>query len=100
MTVVKRAASNVDASTQQIRRTIAEATLPDENGATLGANLRESVSNASAATSNMAEGTEALKHNFLLRGFFNRRGYYELAHMPVDKYRQNHVFTRPENYRV
>jgi len=48
----------------------------------------------------MAEGTEALKHNFLLRGFFNRRGYYELAHMPVDKYRQNHVFTRPENYRV
>jgi len=100
LAVVKSAASNVDASTQQIRQTIAEASMPDENGATLGNNLRDAVSNASAATANMAEGTEALKHNFLLRGFFNHRGYYDLAHMPADAYRRNRVFAKPENYRV
>lgn len=100
MTVVKSAASNVDASTQQIRQTIAEASVPDENGATPGMNIRESLSNASTATANAADGTEALKHNFLLRRFFLHRGYYDLGHISADKYRQDHLFTRPENYRV
>jgi phospholipid/cholesterol/gamma-HCH transport system substrate-binding protein len=100
MTVVKSAASNVDASTQKIRQTIAEASVPDENGATPGMNIRESLSNASTATANAADGTEALKHNFLLRRFFLHRGYYDLGHISADKYRQDHLFTRPENYRV
>jgi phospholipid/cholesterol/gamma-HCH transport system substrate-binding protein len=100
MTVVKSAASNVDATTQQIRQTIAEASIPDENGATPGMNIRESLSNTSTATANVADGTEALKHNFLLRNFFLHRGYYDLGHIAADKYRQDHLFTRPENYRV
>jgi hypothetical protein len=36
----------------------------------------------------MAETTEALKHNFLVRGFFTRRGYFDLADVSVDAYRQ------------
>jgi len=100
MSVVKSAVSNVDASTKQIRDTIAEASQPDANGLTLGSNLRDSISNASTAASNMADGTEALKHNFLLRGFFNRRGYYDLSRIPADKYRQTHAFTSPKNYRA
>jgi phospholipid/cholesterol/gamma-HCH transport system substrate-binding protein len=100
MTVVKSAASNVDASTQQIRQTIAEASVPDENGATPGMNIRESLSNASTATANAADGTEALKHNFLLRRFFLHRGYYDLGHISADKYRQDHLFTGQDNYRV
>ena len=38
--------------------------------------------------SDMAETTEALKRNFLVRGFFNRRGYFDLADVSVDAYRQ------------
>jgi len=100
MTVVKSAVSNVDASTLQIRQTIAEASVPDENGATPGMNIRESLSNASTATANVADGTEALKHNFLLRRFFLHRGYYDLGHISADKYRHDHLFTRSENFRV
>jgi phospholipid/cholesterol/gamma-HCH transport system substrate-binding protein len=100
MSVVKSAATNVDASAQQIRQIVADASAPDENGATLGTNLRESLSNATSATSNLADGTEALKHNFLLRGFFVHRGYYDLAHLSAEKYRKDPLFTRPENYRV
>jgi phospholipid/cholesterol/gamma-HCH transport system substrate-binding protein len=92
--VVKSAASNVDASTRQIRQTIEEVSNPDENGATPGVNIRESLSNASTATSNVADGTEALKHNFLLRGFFLHRGYYDLTGNSADKYRQDRLFTR------
>lgn len=98
--VVKNAASNVDASTRQIRQTIEEASLPDENGATPGVNIRESLSNASTATSNVTDETEALKHNFLLRGFFLHRGYYDLTGFPTDKYRQDRLFTNQANYRV
>ena len=36
----------------------------------------------------MAETTEALKRNFLVRGFFTRRGYFDLADVSVDAYRQ------------
>jgi phospholipid/cholesterol/gamma-HCH transport system substrate-binding protein len=98
--VAKSAASNVDASTRQIRQTIEEASVPDENDATPGMNIRESLSNASTATANVADGTEALKHNFLVRGFFLHRGYYDLTSISADKYRQDRLFTNQANDRV
>jgi len=39
----------------------------------------------------MAEDTEALKHNFFFKGFFNRRGYYSLASLSPQEYRQSKV---------
>lgn len=100
VTVVKSAASNVDASTRQIRQTIDEASLSDENGATPGMNIRDALSNANTASANLADGTEALKHNFLLRSFFLHRGYFDLTGISADKYRQDHFFTNKGNYRV
>jgi outer membrane protein OmpA-like peptidoglycan-associated protein len=40
----------------------------------------------------MAEGTEALKHNFLLRGFFRNRGYFNLTSISPDQYRKDRLF--------
>jgi len=100
MAVVKSAASNIDVSTQQLRQTIAEASIPDENGATPGMNIREALSNADAAIGNVADGTEALKHNFLLRGFFRQRGYFSLSHISTDTYRKDRLFTSPKNARA
>jgi phospholipid/cholesterol/gamma-HCH transport system substrate-binding protein len=100
MTSVKSAASNLDATAQQIHQTIAEVAGPDEQGITGGVNISESLSNANAATENMADETEALKHNFFFRGFFRHRGYYNLAHIDPDKYRKDALFTRSSNYRV
>ena len=48
----------------------------------------------------MADDTEALKHNFFLRGFFHHRGYYNLANIPPDTYRRDHVFSNPANERA
>jgi phospholipid/cholesterol/gamma-HCH transport system substrate-binding protein len=41
----------------------------------------------SPSTTNIAEDTEALKHNFLLRGFFKRRGFYNLDEITPTEYR-------------
>jgi len=96
----KDAAANIDESAKQIRQTIAGATKPDEQGDDAATNVRESLSNLRRATANMADDTEALKHNFFLRGFFHRRGYYNLASLSPDTYRKDRVFSNPANERA
>ena len=96
---VKSAASNLDTTSLQLRQTLEEATGPDEQGATAGTNIRESLSNLNTATGNMADETEALKHNFFFRGFFTHRGYYNLTQLSPDKYRKDRLFTNPANQR-
>ncbi len=98
--IAKDAASNIDDSAKQIRQTIATATGPDEKGVDAATNVSKSLSNLNTASANMAEDTEALKHNFSLRGFFHHRGYYNLDYIPPDKYRTEHVFTDARNYRA
>jgi phospholipid/cholesterol/gamma-HCH transport system substrate-binding protein len=96
----KSAAANVDASTGQLKQTLSEATGPDSQGVTAGVNIRESLTNANTATANMADETEALKHNFFFRNFFRNRGYFNLTHISADKYRKDHLVTDPKNARV
>jgi phospholipid/cholesterol/gamma-HCH transport system substrate-binding protein len=42
----------------------------------------------------LAENTEALKHNFLFRGYFNRRGYFDLDELTVSQYRAGVLETK------
>lgn len=100
MGVVKDAASNIDEGAQKIQLTIAEAVGADRNGVTASANISQSLSNMNTVTANMADDTEALKHNFFFRGFFHHRGYYNLDHINPDQYSKDHVFTDPANYRA
>jgi len=65
-----------------------------------GVNIRESLTNVNIATANMADETEALKHNFFFRNFFRNRGYFNLTHISADKYRKDHLVTDPKNARV
>ena len=52
------------------------------------ANVKQTMDDARAAMAGFAENMEALKHNFLLRGFFKGRGYFDLAQMSPADYRQ------------
>ena len=52
------------------------------------ANLQQTLTSARDVMADMAETTEALKHNFLVRGFFNQRGYFDLADVSVEDYRK------------
>ena len=71
--------ASITAQRQLNRTHCRRSSKPDDEGMSAGANIRASLTNANAATANLADATEALKHNFLLRGFFNKRGYYSLA---------------------
>jgi len=100
METVHSAAENIHKTTQQLHDTIAKALAPDAQGRDAGDNIRQTLSNVSDATGNIADDTEALKHNLFLRGFFKRRGYFSMARLAPDKYRQDKVFANPRNPRV
>ena len=87
-------------SARQVNQLISELAKPDQLGTTAGANIRESLMNANTAAANLADATEALKHNFLTRGFFKKRGYYTLADLSPEKYRRDRAFTSPTNRRA
>lgn len=56
--------------------------------------LQQSLTAARDTLTNLADTTEALKHNFLVRGFFNRRGYFSLDDIGVDEYRRGILETK------
>jgi hypothetical protein len=51
------------------------------------ADLKQTMESARSAVAGFAENMEALKRNFLVRGFFNDRGYYNLSEISPDAYR-------------
>lgn len=49
--------------------------------------LQQVLTTANDAMADLAENTEALKHNWLFRGFFNQRGFFNLDAITVSEYR-------------
>ena len=54
----------------------------------MAASLKQTMDDARTAMSAFAENMEALKHNFLVRGFFKDRGFFNLARCRRPEYRQ------------
>jgi phospholipid/cholesterol/gamma-HCH transport system substrate-binding protein len=50
--------------------------------------MRVTLDQAREATGDLADNMEAMKHNFLLRGFFNKRGYFDLDAISPADYRK------------
>ena len=64
--------------------------LQSKDGAVQGmtASVKQTMDDARGSMASFAENMDALKHNFLLRGFFNGRGYFDLAQISPADYRQ------------
>jgi hypothetical protein len=62
--------------------------------------LKQTVLDAQRAATNVAEDADALKHNFFLRGFFKRRGFYDLGEMTADQYRKSDFVKEKKSMRV
>src|ERR1700728_4846390 len=92
MTQIRSASTRADATIQQVQQSLTQALGPDANGVTAGQNINEAMTNVNVATGNMAEDTEALKHNFFFKGFFNHRGYYTLTSLSPQEYRRSKFF--------
>jgi phospholipid/cholesterol/gamma-HCH transport system substrate-binding protein len=84
----QKAVATVRQASEEARAAIAD--LRGENGPVKGltGDVQQTLHSARDAMADLAETTEALKRNFFFRGFFNRRGYFDLDDVSVAQYRQ------------
>jgi phospholipid/cholesterol/gamma-HCH transport system substrate-binding protein len=76
---------NVKEVTAETRRAVADFRSKDGPAQGLMGDMRVTLDQAREATADLADNMEAMKHNFLLKGFFNKRGYFDLdAISPAD----------------
>ena len=76
---------NVQGMSDQLNQAVKGALAQDSMGRDGVTNIRETLSNLNRGTANLAEDTEALKHEFFFRGFFKKRGFYDLEQLsPAD----------------
>jgi len=77
--------ANIRDVSAEARRALVDFRSPDGQAQGLMGDMRVTLTQAREATADLADNMEALKRNFLLRGFFNKRGYYDLDDIsPVD----------------
>jgi len=83
----KNVMANVRQVSDEARRAISDFRSKDGPAQGLFADMRVTLTQAREATADLADNMEAMKHNFLLRGFFNRRGYFDLNAISPAQYR-------------
>jgi phospholipid/cholesterol/gamma-HCH transport system substrate-binding protein len=85
---------NVRIASEKARQAVSDFQKRDKSGNNLSADLRVTLNKAKEAMSDMAENMEALKHNFFFRGFFKKRGYYDLDELTLVDYRRGALETK------
>ena len=75
--------------------------LQAKDGAVQGmtASVKQTMDDARGSMASFAENMDALKRNFLLRGYFNKRGYFDLTQISPASYRQG-VLTKGSDRRL
>jgi phospholipid/cholesterol/gamma-HCH transport system substrate-binding protein len=91
VTRIAASAEQIAADTREVvqkaRQTLEDFQSKDGPVAEVTTGLKQTLEDARSAVARLSENMEALKHNFLLRGFFNRRGYFDLADISPAEYR-------------
>ena len=85
---MEQTVKNVRQLTGQAKDAITDFQAKGGKGERLTGDLRRTIADASEAMSDLAENTEALKRSFFFRGFFKKRGYYDLDNVTVAEYRE------------
>ncbi|MCX6596251.1 MAG: MlaD family protein [Acidobacteria bacterium] len=82
---VQRTVANLQRITLQVKDAVDKFQSASGEGG-VGENLQRTLADAHEAMSDLADNTEALKHNFFFRGFFKRRGFYDLGSITTREY--------------
>ena len=89
----EKTGANLREASEQAKGAVAD--FRGENGPLKGVtgDLQQTLTSAKAAMADLAENTEALKRSFFFKGFFNKRGYFDLQDVSVQQYRQGALET-------
>lgn len=83
---VQSTMQNVRQATEQGRKLMEGLAGPEGTTQQILRTLRDTLAQTQEVVADLGEGTEALKRNFLFRGFFRDRGFYDLDAITRDAY--------------
>jgi phospholipid/cholesterol/gamma-HCH transport system substrate-binding protein len=87
---VQQTVASLRSTTDNVREMVEDLRV-QAPGTGIADDIRRTVGQAEQAVGNLAETTEALKHNFLVRGFFTRRGFFDMGAIPEQQYREGQL---------
>jgi phospholipid/cholesterol/gamma-HCH transport system substrate-binding protein len=90
-TKIEEVAGSLNTLTKEAITAVQSFRNPDSTTGGLMADVRQTLSSANEAMANFADNGEALKRNFLFRGFFNQRGFFDLDAVTVRDYKEGRV---------
>jgi len=85
---MEQTVKNVQQLTGQAKDAITDFQAKGGKGESVTRDLGRTIGSAREAMSDLAENMEALKHSFFFRGFFKKRGFYDLDSVTVADYRE------------
>jgi phospholipid/cholesterol/gamma-HCH transport system substrate-binding protein len=102
-TAIAKQAEEISTDARQVvaqaRKAVDQFQAKDSPVQGLTVDLKRTLDDARVAMASFADNMEALKHNFLFRGFFNDRGFYSLESISPAEYRKG-ALTRNRARRV
>jgi phospholipid/cholesterol/gamma-HCH transport system substrate-binding protein len=90
----ERAIANLRAASDDARSAIADFRGDQGPVRTAAGDFQQTLASVREVLEDLSENSEALKRNFFFRGFFNRRGFFDLDNVTVDEYRQGALETK------
>lgn len=92
---VHKTLANTESATAKINQAVTSLTGNNGHQQNTVQAIGDTIHQAQRATTNLADDTEAIKHNFFLRGFFHRRGFFDLQTLTPAKYFHSKFVRKP-----
>ena len=83
---IQRTVKSLHQITQQVKDAVDNFQSASGEGG-MSENLQRTLAGAREAMADLSDNTEALKHSFFFRGFFNKRGFFDLGSLTTPEYK-------------
>lgn len=95
MPKVNATLTNAQAATQKVNQAVGSLVAKGKNGESTPEAIHNTIQQAQQTTANLADDTAAIKRNFFFRGFFKRRGFYDLQTLTPSRYAETRFVRKP-----
>lgn len=87
--------TNAQAASQKVNKALGSMLAKGKSGESTPEAIHNTIQQAQETTANLADDTAAIKRNFFFRGFFKRRGFYNLQTLTPSKYAHTRFVRKP-----
>jgi len=94
---VQKTLANTQSMTSQLNKAVGTLFASKNENESTAVALRSTVHEAQQTMANLNDDTDAVKHNFFFRGFFHRRGFFDLQTLTPEEYPSTKFVKKPRD---